>query len=226
MTDEDAFIRAIQANPDDKDTWFVYADWLEEHRQRVRAENLRRWAAKEQRPGWYADRAWTDLVAGRVPLWDSPTLLALGRLEGLLLGYSEVNEHRNNFQNFAYAFMPSLVRPAGPLAEQVRDQFPECYRPVSLEEVLDWQTVQKEILTRWMFDSLRNLQPGPDLAFRDEERRNHLVDTLLRAIGEVIQPRTAWRIQITENRFYAVSWDDFVLQADDRLLFLHFSFSD
>jgi uncharacterized protein (TIGR02996 family) len=46
MTDEDAFIRAIQADPDDTTTRLVYADWLEERGQPARAETLRRWAEK------------------------------------------------------------------------------------------------------------------------------------------------------------------------------------
>jgi uncharacterized protein (TIGR02996 family) len=224
VTDEEAFIRSIQACPDDAATKLVYADWLEEHGQKTRAESLRLWAEKGKWPSGFLDRAWANLVTGRVPLWDSPTLLALGRLEGMLLAYSQVNEHRSDIH---YDFGPTLVRLAGPLAEQVRDHFPECCHPVSLEEVPDWKTALRDVLTRWLFDSLRNLRPGPDhLAFLDESRRGDLVDTMVRAIEEVIQARTASRIQITENQFYALSWDDIVLEGDDRLLFLHFSFSD
>jgi uncharacterized protein (TIGR02996 family) len=225
MTDEDAFIRAIQADPEDTATRLVYADWLEERGQTARAEHLRRWAEKGQHPPMSFDRSWTDLVAGRVLLWDSPTLLALGRLEGLLRAYSQVNEHSSDI---SYDFVPKLVRPAGLLADQVSDHFPECYHPVSLERVLDWEATSRDVLTRWMFDSLNSLRGGPliRLAFLDERRRGDLVDALVLAIEEVIQPRAVWRIQVTVNGFYAIAWDDFVLEADDRLLFLHFSFSD
>jgi uncharacterized protein (TIGR02996 family) len=224
MTDENAFIRAIQAQPDDRDLKLVYADWLEEQGQSARAETLRRWAEKGEWPSWQVDRAWWDLLTGRVALWDSPTLLALGRLEGLLRAYSQVNEHRSDI---SYDFDPTLIRPAGLLVDRVNHHFPECCHPVSLERIPDWQTTQRDVLTRWLFDSLRNLRPGPDrLAILDENRRSDLVTMVIRAIEELIQPRAVWRLQVTENRFYALAWDDFVLEADDRLLFLHFDFSD
>lgn len=179
MTDEDAFIRAIQAHPDDTATRLVYADWLEDRGQRARAEYLRKWAEKGVRPPDCIDPAWADLVAGRVPLWDSPTLLALGRLEGMLRAYSQVNQHRSDI---SYWFAPTLRRPVGPLADQVRDHFPECCRPVSLEKLPDWRVARRDILTRWMFDSLRTLRAGPDcLAFLDERGRGGLVDILIRA---------------------------------------------
>jgi uncharacterized protein (TIGR02996 family) len=220
---EDDFLRAIQASPDDTATKLVYADWLEEHGQRARAEILRRWS-EGQWPSDSGNQAWADLVSGRVPLWDSPTLLALGHLEGLLNAYSQVNQPRSDL---SFEFNPTLVRPVGPLADQVRDYFPAYYHPVSLEKILDWKAVGRETLTRWLFHSLRDLQDGlfrP--AFLDERGRADIVDDVMLALEDVIQPRAAWRIRITENRFYEVAWDDFILEADDRRLFLHFSCTD
>jgi hypothetical protein len=151
-------------------------------------------------------------------------MLALGRLEGLLRAYSQVNEHSSDI---SYDFLPTLVRPAGLLADQVSTHFLEDYHPVSLEKVLDWEATRRDVLTRWMFDSLSSLRTGVlRLAVLDESRRGDLVNALVLAIEEVIQPRAVWRIQVSVDGFYALSWDDFVLEADDRLLFLHFSFSD
>lgn len=47
MTDESAFLRAIHVNPGDESLRLVYADWLEEHGDLLRAEYLR---LQTQRP--------------------------------------------------------------------------------------------------------------------------------------------------------------------------------
>src|SRR5262245_36415646 len=108
MSDEDAFIRAIQSTPDDATTKLVYADWLDERGQTARAAYLRRWAELGDKHGRpvpdneneevHPHRAWCDLIHGSVVLWDTPSLLALGRLEGLFRAYSAVNDHSSNIQ--------------------------------------------------------------------------------------------------------------------------------
>ena len=41
MTDEQAFLNALKANPADDTTRLVYADWLDEHGDPLRAEFIR-----------------------------------------------------------------------------------------------------------------------------------------------------------------------------------------
>jgi uncharacterized protein (TIGR02996 family) len=224
MTDEDAFIRALAAHPDDSAAKLVYADWLEERGETARADYLRSWAGGKQPSACPFGRAWLDLVGG-LALWDAPTLLALGRLEGRLSTYAALNDHRSDV---GYSFDATLVRPAGVLADQVSERFPECYRPASLTPLPDWRAALREALARWVFDSLGRVRQGEHvrLAFLEPNRRGPLIDELMGDVEEVIRPRAGWAITVTEGRFYALDWNDYVLVADDRLLFLHFSFSD
>jgi uncharacterized protein (TIGR02996 family) len=227
MTEEDAFIRAIQTHPDDAASKLVYADWLDERGESARAEYLRSWAQSGYWPNPHfglVGRSWRELIHSQEFVWDAATLLALGRLQGLVCGYACVNDHRSDI---SYDFQATLVRPQGALDAQVTAWFPEAHRPVSRSPLTSWKDDLRTLLARWMFDSLRTLPTGPiRLAFQDETRRDDLVTVLLAAIEDVIRPRRGWRLQITETQFYAIEWDDLVLEADDRLLFLHFSLSD
>jgi uncharacterized protein (TIGR02996 family) len=229
--DEDAFIRAIQAHQDDASK-LVYADWLEEHGQPARAGYLRRLvdqgAGTNVRPSPHlageVGLAWTDLVHGRTLLQDAATLLALGRLEGLLWGHAGFNDHASDI---GFDFSVTLVRPQGALAELAARHFGDAYTPVSLERLEDWQTTLRAVLGRWLFQSLEHLpEGGARLFFQVDYGRRSLTDRVMQAIVEVVRPRTGWRARVTPRRFYALDWDDLVLEAEDRVLFLHFSQSD
>ncbi|MCI0701325.1 MAG: TIGR02996 domain-containing protein [Planctomycetia bacterium] len=82
MSDEAAFLRAIQANPADSTAKLVYADWLDEHGEQERAEYVRDFARRDgtYKPPMRSHVAplslrgpWLDLFHNRVPLWDPVT---------------------------------------------------------------------------------------------------------------------------------------------------------
>jgi uncharacterized protein (TIGR02996 family) len=233
MTDEDAFIRAIQDQPDDVTTRLVYADWLEEQVDPFRAGYLRKWAeakggplTKDQYPAVELIRtAWLDLVHGRVPIWDATTTLALGRLDGILSTYAHLNMHH---ANIAHDFHATLRRPGRSLPELVTRHFGEVLSPVALDQLTDWQVTLRGVLDRWLFESLGSARNGPGtrLAFLSDYHRTSYIQVVLARILDVIRPRTGWQAHITGTMFYAIQWDDLILEAEDRVLFLHFSFSD
>jgi uncharacterized protein (TIGR02996 family) len=111
MSTEEGFLHAIQADLAGGTAKVVYADWLEERGDLEKAEYLRllarlgwplrgrRQLAQRQRlidlnarmPG-----TWRELVQGLVRVWDAPTMLALGRLQGTLEGYAACSMHRSD----------------------------------------------------------------------------------------------------------------------------------
>src|SRR3954447_2506570 len=101
MSDEAAFLRAIQANPTDATAMLVYADWLQECGEWKRADHVRHVAngkSPHGRAGYasHVGAAWLDLFHGRALLWDPVTLLALGRLDGWLAAFAECSQHSAN----------------------------------------------------------------------------------------------------------------------------------
>src|SRR5262245_24393769 len=105
MSEETAFLRAIQANPSDSTAKLVYADWLDEHGEHEKAEYLRivtspRAESEPTRMRRYELerrlRVWLELVRGLAPLWDTVTMFALGRLRGLLDGYAALSGHESD----------------------------------------------------------------------------------------------------------------------------------
>jgi uncharacterized protein (TIGR02996 family) len=236
MSDEAAFLRAIHANPTDATAKLVYADWLEERGKAERAEYLRLSVrldkakkgtdAEHQRLFWLNRRncIWTELIRTGIPAWDEITTFALGRLQGLLTGYAALNCHSSDDW---YDFRASLRPQSRTLAETIDSQYPGC-APVNLEPLGNWESDLAQVLDTWLFHELRDLSDTGHsrLAMFDAQGREWLITGVLGHVRAVINPTTGWRVRVTPSGFYAFDWADVALEAADRVLFLHFSFSD
>jgi uncharacterized protein (TIGR02996 family) len=238
MSDETGFLHAIQAAPSDRTVKLVYADWLDEHGEYEKAEYLRivcRANPQQRMPDADARRmyelevrhhAWADLLQGIPPLLDPHKMFLLGRLQGLLSCCANLSAHESDI---AYDFTATLRARTGPLADLMTAWVGQDYAPVALEPMADWEADLRGVLTDWLFRELRRLRNGAHirLAFLADRGREGLVAEVTACIREVITPITGWRMHITRgNRFYALDWADVVLEADDRVLWMHFSFSD
>jgi uncharacterized protein (TIGR02996 family) len=237
MSDETAFLRAIQANPTDATAKLVYADWLDERGEHEKAEYLRlattfsplkkatdaqirRFADLE-----YRHRVWVELLREGPPVWDEVTTFALGRLRGLLDCYALLNGHESDI---GYDFDAHLRTRTGSVAEMAPVHFGPEYAPVGVAPLEDWEAALRAVLNEWLFMELGQLSNGRHtrLGFLTARGRDGLVGDGVGHIRGVINPTAGWRLQITENRFYAINWADIALESADRVLFLHFSFSD
>src|SRR5262245_41301692 len=126
MSDEAAFLRAIQAAPTDATAKLVYADWLDEHGEPERAEYLRVLASGENDPirmrelALRAGGSWSHSVSGttaNAPVWDAATLYALGQLDGTLEAYQAFNER---VSDITVAFRAWLVPNTGSIEDLCR----------------------------------------------------------------------------------------------------------
>jgi uncharacterized protein (TIGR02996 family) len=85
MTDEDAFLRAVIADPEDDAPRLIYADWLDEHGQSARAELIRlqcaraRWPDDDSYPAQLMERE-AHLLLAYARDWGAP-------VSGLTLSY-------------------------------------------------------------------------------------------------------------------------------------------
>jgi uncharacterized protein (TIGR02996 family) len=237
MSDEAAFLRAIQANPNDATAKLVYADWLDEHGQPERAEYVRRLVAEKRTyPPLYLHGAWLDLFQNRVPLWDPVTLLALGRLDGWLAAFAKCSQHASDI---VYDFRANLFPRRGSMQSMADEWFGSHLQPVRLEQLGDWQADLRRILHTDLLVELGKVTGGPAipgapnagnnrLVLQVEDGRNWIIDSVEETILAVIRPTAGWQAHITlgPKGWYALQWTDVVLEAVDRVLFLHFSFSD
>jgi uncharacterized protein (TIGR02996 family) len=232
MFDEAAFLQAIQANPADATAKLVYADWLDEHGEHERAEYVRLAARggeayQKQRHGFEIQLGgpWLSLFLNHVPLWEPVAQLALGHLNGLLATFATCSDHT---ADVSYDFHASL-RPRHGALQEMADQWygPNC-QPVRLEHLEDWNTVLRQTLREWLLMELGHITSSTHtrLALQVDRGRDAIVDLAMGYITAVINPTAAWRVHITEVTWYAINWADLLLEAPDRVLFLHFSFSD
>lgn len=236
MSDEAEFLRAIQANPADNTAKLVYADWLEERGESEKSEYLRlhvtaggafkNWNEQALRFNLLArrHRVWVELVRGTAPLWDAVTAFTLGRLQGLLDGYASLNGHESDI---SYDFGASLLLPSPTFAETVELAL-SGLGPVNLEPFDNWEASVAQVFDNWLFRELRQLsnQRHTRLAMLSEPGRDWIVADVLAHIRAVINPTAGWQLRVTPTGFYALDWTDVALEAADRVLFLHFSFSD
>lgn len=256
MSDEAAFLRAIQANPSDATAKLVYADWLDDRGEVEKAELIRIEATtggryttmSEEAKRFYElqqrHRVWMELVRGKTSMWDAATLLALGRVQGLLAGYARLNAHASDI---SYNFVADLRSPLGTVAETAAARYGEgtpvslmrleeweatsergMHGPDRLKRLETWEAALRRVLNAWLFDELHHLTNSERarLAMLSEDGRGWMVDDVLAHIYGVINPTSGWYAQLTPKGFYALDWTNVVLEAADRVLFLHFSFSD
>src|SRR5262245_53266224 len=214
MSTEDGFLRAIQSAPADATAKLVYADWLDDRGEHEKAEYLRlitsigpqRKATQEQSRRiyelQYRFQAWVDLVRGSTWLWDSTTLLALGRLQGSLASYATLSGHESDI---TYDFHASLDPRTGSVAEMAPHHYGVVYTPVTLTPMAVWEVDLRRILTEWLLMELGRLRNGDHfrLSFLSDDGRDGPGLELLARIREVIIPTAGWHVQITRNQFYA-----------------------
>jgi uncharacterized protein (TIGR02996 family) len=235
MNDEDAFLRAILAAPTDNLPKLVYADWLEEHAQPDKAAFIRAVVADaKSRPvrNWWGTpherigRAWYDLYTGAVQLWDTPTLLALGRLQGLLDGLAAGNNHTANIE---FHFSAGLHPHAGELGPFVATLYRWARRgePV-LTPLDDWRTTLRAEIARWVGMEQGTASP------RAVVRRSHqtwegcagTADRVLQLVMEVVTPEQGWRIDPPPEQLWGIDSSHFLLTGTGRALHLTFEFDD
>lgn len=232
MDEEAALLRAIQANPSDATAKLAYADWLDERGSADRARYVRlvpddsgSGAQQRYELERHLSRTWVDLFLGRVPVWDPVTMLALGRLQGLLGGFAQLSAHESDI---SYDFDAHLFPLAVPVSEAVRGHFgPRC-EPVAVERMTDWEDEFRALLNDWLFVELRRLSNGLHhrLAVLTNRGREWILGDIISHVRAVVTPTTGWRVRVTPSGFYAIDWADVALESADRVLFLHFSFTD
>lgn len=223
MSDEASFLRAIQADPTDRTAKLVYADWLDERGEVAKAGHVR--AMVEGRAAPTAVPAvWHEVFHGSQPVWDEVTMLALGRLQGFLTALKLCSDHASDI---GYDFFARLEPRSGGIQETADRYYgPNC-QPVRLEPLADWPKDVRTVLRSRLLAELGGVRGGgTKLALQVDYGRDAVVEAAFGAVTSVITPTAAWRAHITPKGWYACDWTDLVLEAADRVLFLHFSFDD
>jgi uncharacterized protein (TIGR02996 family) len=223
VTDEAAFLRAIQADPTDATAKLVYADWLDEHGEPERAEYLRLLATEgkaasslEAQVGW----TWAGWVNGYRPSWDAATLCALGKLDTFIDAYLAFNDRTSDISTH---FSAILVPAQQPIEDLCRSRCAHGADNVTLEPMEDWPTELVSLFNQWLF--VHREDPRPYSLYRIEtaEGRVEAANEGLNHVRDVLRPRRGWRVRTQHD---SLRQDDLALEAADRVLFLHFSFSD
>lgn len=230
MHDEDAFLRAIQAEPLNDLRKLVYADWLQEQGREGEATFIRDTAEGTKSNGWTrwhtpderVGKTWWDLYSGAVRIWEARTLLALGRLQGLLEGLASGNNHTSDIAHDYTATLEPLIGSA----ERYREEL--ASKGVRLTEVDEWQTTLRDEIARWI---------GSDqgtFGRRSVARRAHqtaegcrwTADRVLRLVAELLTVDEVWRQEPLTDERWGIDFSVFLLIGSDRTLTLNFYFDD
>jgi uncharacterized protein (TIGR02996 family) len=247
MNDEDAFIRAIQAAPNDAAPNLVYADWLEEQGQPLRAEYLRlmvevakpptKSLEDEQRRRRFAElgyshtgSTWRSLIAGETRLeWNATTSYALSRLQGFLDACALFNNHASDI---SYEFDVALLSKISSLEEAVSAHYLSWAGPTRCDPIENMSVTLLQILEQWLFQSYpmgahwANNVGHLRLGVTSEDGRSGLVTHVRSLVDEVLTPIRCWRVQFLGNQRMGIDWLSVALESVDRVLILHFDFDD
>lgn len=234
MSDEAAFLRTIQANPADTTAKLVYADWLDDQGMRDKARYVRGVAraplTKHGYPAPSQELAdlgqqlplhWFDLFSGATLLWDSVTMVALGRLQGLLDTFAVCSCWASDV---GYLFKADL-RPLSGTVQQVADAYGRT-GSARLEHVDDWETELRTTLRERLLGELGQVSSPARLALQVDYGRDGIINHAIRYVTAVITPKASWRLTNTESLSWVCEGRELMLEANDRVLFLHFSSSD
>jgi uncharacterized protein (TIGR02996 family) len=236
MSEEAAFLRAIQANQADTTAKLVYADWLDEHGEPERAEYLRVLANGETDHNILYDLAtragstWAGWVrypkppaAPEMPTWDEATLYAIGSLDGTLEAYRHFNERVSDLD---FDFRASLVPNTDSIESLCRTHCVSGRGTLTVEPLADWAAELSDILRAWLFIERGSTRAHSSLKIETEEGRMNAVHDVIANVRNVLRPRRGWRMLFEPEGFYALDWADIALETADRVLFMHFSVTD
>jgi hypothetical protein len=91
---------------------------------------------------------------------------------------------------------------------------------ITLVPVVAWEKALQSTLESWLFDCLRLPE------WCEQSWRANLVGDLLKKIEQLVQPTTVWRVTVTPKGFYELHWEDFALESERAVFYLHLGFSD
>jgi uncharacterized protein (TIGR02996 family) len=196
VSDHDAFLRAIRADPDDDTGWLVYADWLDERddprgsyvrayvdwRQAPRdADEFGQLTARLDRLREAVNAQWLALLHGSVQPDDLAGVMALARLNGLLECLAWVERGFDRVGHPVCTFKATLAPRAAPVEVLLAGTWPDWARTVEeagdwggltegVTELHDWPEALRESLNGWVF-SRRDPPNGRPLT-REEHQQN------------------------------------------------------
>jgi uncharacterized protein (TIGR02996 family) len=224
---EEQFLAAIAAAPEDSHLKLVYADWLDEQGEELRAAFLRRLATASYGDGFDELRArvgrlWLARLTeerlrhysiGPIPIapygrWSVQADLGQIVLNALLGTYDEVNSRFND----GHSYDAVVVRNTGDWRDALTGLFTEGHlRGVALDRLDDWEGALRRVLDRW-------LRPSGDA----DACRWH-ADRVVAGLYDVLRPAEGWRVRFDfPDRFAVLEWDGILLAQGDVGLLLHF----
>ncbi len=237
MSDEDAFLRAIQATPNDQLPRLVYADWLEEHGRTDLARWVRYSVEEESHaPDWTtwsarfnsrfnsrSGPAWFDLYRGLVPMCNAATLLALGRLQGLLAGFawgcSPCADLSYYYEAHLFPLRGTVVEFAWQVLRIPLDQ---------IDWVEDWDAhataVMAQCIGREHRDGLDRDERGRRV-LQTQEGCESAAKAVLAYAREILTPTEVWWFHPPAQFHdrWGVGLNGYLLADADWVLFLHFA---
>jgi uncharacterized protein (TIGR02996 family) len=225
---EEQFLAAIAAAPDDSHLKLVYADWLDEQGEGLRAAFLRRVATESYGDGFHelharVGRLWLARLTeqrlrryyiGPIPIapygrWSVQADLGQIALNILLGTYGSLNGQINDLHSYDAV----VVRNTGDWRDALTGLFTEGHVPndVALERLDDWDEALRRVLNRW-------LRPSDNA----DECRWH-ADRVIAGLYDVLRPAEGWQVQFDfPERFAILEWDGILLAQGDVGLLLHF----
>lgn len=149
--------------------------------------------------------------------------IKIGKIQGFLKALSLFNttpDHNYVFEIDILDKAESVEQTLHKHLTEISGVLPNSLKLTLLAKV---ETELQESLSRWIYHLADTKQ---HFTLWNQEWRRKEIAELVKVILDVARPKSAYKVEFHPAKWYECSWEDFALEGQDQVFFLHFGVSD
>lgn len=169
-------------------------------------------------------------------------IYAISRLNGILEAFSYVNGKTNHCYSFEITILEKNNSIEATVEKYITKIYPDAL--ISFEPLDNLQSELTQVLENWLFsyqpqsDNHGNILHGcgspfaylkdidESFSMSDNDFRKDFIKNFIQSLNDATRINNAFKVQIDTDEWYECAWDDFALEGENAILFLHLGVSD
>jgi hypothetical protein len=147
-----------------------------------------------------------------------PISVAYGEIRGTLSAFAQLIFE--SVPDISYSFDFDCLEKKGTAQATIEACTAGWADAVILLPLAEWKEVFLTTFKEWLSDKL----PFPQ--WYDRRWFDRDIEELITKIEQVVQPTAVWQVNLKTKGFYELDWEDFALENEHAVFFLHLGFSD
>jgi hypothetical protein len=147
-----------------------------------------------------------------------PISVAYGEIRGTLSAFALLTF--DSVPDISYTFDFEYLEKVKTAQATIESYAADWADTVTLLPLAAWKQVFLTTFKNWLFNKLTFPQWYKSSWFDPH------INELITKIEQLVQPTAVWRVDISTKGFYELLWEDFALENEHAVFFLHLGFSD